>query len=69
MPDMSGFEISRRLREIHPHSSIILVTGWQGDIESSQIKAAGINRVLFKPFKIEQLTEVIKSTVNQSSFS
>jgi hypothetical protein len=39
------------------------VTGWQGRIEKDQLRASGVTRVLYKPFRIEQLTEIIASAV------
>jgi CheY-like chemotaxis protein len=65
MPGMSGLEVSRRLHEVHPDLPVILVTGWEVEIDSSQLAQAGISQVLRKPFRIEQLTELITATISQ----
>jgi CheY-like chemotaxis protein len=61
MPGLSGLEVARQIRRTYPSLPIILVTGWERTLDSAQIAAAGITDVLYKPFRIEQLTEVVKS--------
>lgn len=63
MSDISGLEVSRRIRRIRSDVPIVLVTGWHGRIEKEQLQESGITRVLYKPFRIEQLTEIIASAV------
>ncbi|RKX24488.1 MAG: sigma-54-dependent Fis family transcriptional regulator, partial [Candidatus Zixiibacteriota bacterium] len=63
MPGMSGLEVAARIRKIAPDTPIVLVTGWGVDIDTSQLEAIGIKDVLYKPFRIEHLTEKIQSLV------
>jgi len=62
MPDMSGLEVARKIHRRHPDTTIVLITGWETGLEPSQIQDAGISQVLYKPFRIEQLAELVKST-------
>ncbi len=61
MPDMSGLETAKQIRAIHPTIPIILVTGWEASIDPQQLTQAGISEVLYKPFRIEQLTDIVRS--------
>ncbi|MBD3332568.1 response regulator [candidate division GN15 bacterium] len=61
MPDMSGLEVARQIHAEHPGIPIILVTGWEGMVSEEDLASAGITKMLNKPFRIEQLTEIIKS--------
>ncbi|MDH4157458.1 MAG: response regulator [candidate division Zixibacteria bacterium] len=61
MPGMSGMEVARRIKRLHPQTPIVLVTGWEVDVERTQLAASGISEVLYKPFRIEQLTDILKS--------
>lgn len=67
MPGMSGLEVARRIRRLHPQTPIVLVTGWEVNIAQGELEAAGIRQVLYKPFRIEQLTEIIQSAVLSKS--
>lgn len=61
MPDMTGLQVARQIRALHPQVPIILVTGWEAGLDQTEISAAGITEVLLKPFRIEQLTDLIRS--------
>ncbi len=52
LPDISGFEVARKIRDRLPHKRIILTTTNSLDNISSMIDSIGIKNqdVLFKPF-------------------
>ncbi len=68
MPGLSGLETAKRIHEISPRMPIVLVTGWEASVSGTDLATAGIARVLYKPFRIEQLTELIQSFVENRSF-
>lgn len=64
LSDMTGFDCFCRLREIHEHLPVILMTGFGYDPSHSIVKARpmGLQSVLYKPFRLDQLiTEVEKA--------
>jgi CheY-like chemotaxis protein len=63
MPDMSGLEVARQIHKLYPEIPIILVTGWEANLDRSVLHPNGITEVLYKPFRIEQLTDVITAAV------
>ena len=65
MPGMSGLEAARRIRLLQPDTPLILVTGWTTEISRAELDAAGVTEVLHKPFRIEQLTAVVQSVIDQ----
>ena len=69
MPGISGLEVSSRIRKFRPYTPIILLTGWEAKLDSEQLSKSGITNVLYKPFRIEQLTDMIKSSVVSNSLS
>ncbi len=55
---VSGWDIAREIKRKSPETPVIMLTGWGVDI--AQDKADGsIDYALAKPFRIEQLTEII----------
>jgi CheY-like chemotaxis protein len=66
LDNISGLELSVRLKEIDPAMSFILISGWGQDPEQSEIEKSGVDRVLKKPFRIEQLAEVIGELLAES---
>jgi len=61
MPGINGWELAKSCREKNPASYIILATGWGNQIEDDYL-SKGINYVLSKPYKYEQLKNIILSS-------
>jgi len=64
MPDKTGYDVFAAARKKYPTIPIILMTGFGYDPNHSIVRASqeGLQAVLFKPFKVDQLlTEVRKA--------
>ena len=69
LDDMTGFECFGRLREINSQVPVILMTGYGYDPTHSIVKArqAGLQGVLYKPFRLDQLLTEIERAVSESA--
>jgi CheY-like chemotaxis protein len=67
LPDMSGYQLLLNLREIVEPVPLVLMTGFGYDPGHSIVKArqAGIDLVLFKPFRIDQLLDTVEKAVQR----
>lgn len=65
LPDFSGYQLMCRLSEIMPRVPMVLMTGFGYDPGHSIVKArqAGLHPkgVLFKPFRLDQLIDVVET--------
>lgn len=59
MPEMDGVELTRRIRELHPKSSIIAFSGFDVPEMMRDSTSFGANRCLRKPLHGEKLVEAI----------
>ena len=65
MPNMSGIELAKRLRNRGIDTPIILITGYpDGDI-LAMATAAGIQNVLLKPYLEESLVTRIRGAIGE----
>jgi len=66
LPDMSGYDLLVKLREIIDPVPLILMTGFGYDPGHSIVKArlAGVELVLFKPFRIDQLLDTVEKSIS-----
>ncbi len=64
MPGMSGWELAREIRQINKEIPIAVITGWGEAVGSNEVKAAGVDWVVAKPFTAERIAELV-CEVNQ----
>lgn len=65
LPDLNGYEVFRRLREVQPGVPVILMTGFGYDPTHSIVKARqeGLQTVLYKPFRADRLLEAVEQAL------
>ena len=65
LPDMSGYDLMLRLKDLLNSLPLLLMTGFGYDPGHSIVKArkAGLKAVLYKPFRLEQLLDSVEMIV------
>ncbi len=59
-PATMGLELAQEIREISPGTEVLLFTGWGWDPKRAKAALdAGVYRVLYKPFHVEELKPII----------
>ncbi len=63
LPDLSGLDVYRELRQTQPAARVILMTGFGYDPSHSIVNARqeGLRHVLYKPFRVDQLIDCLQS--------
>ena len=62
--DISGWTVSKKIKEISSHVPVVFITGWGNQLSSSQLKECGVDYVLTKPFRIEEISAIIKKAID-----
>ncbi len=62
--DISGFEVSQKIKERNPSIPIVMITGWGANFEEEELRKVGVDYLLPKPFKLEQLKEVVEKLIS-----
>lgn len=60
MPDLSGWEVARRILGVKPDQPFIFVTGWGSTLEEQKLADYGVQAVIQKPFEFQELLTVTK---------
>ena len=65
MPRKNGYEVFSGVRRLRPDTKVILMTAFGYDPDHVLVKSAqeGLTKVLFKPFRMEDLYEAITATL------
>lgn len=70
MPEMSGWEVVSEIKSANPYAKVALMTGCGAQTKEEEAKAKGVDFLIFKPFKKNQLlfavSEAIKKNKNFS---
>jgi DNA-binding NtrC family response regulator len=66
MPDMDGYELFSRTKEIRPNLPIIMMTGFGYDPNHAVVKSRkkGLRDIVFKPFNMVELFTLINSKLS-----
>ena len=59
MPLMGGEEFFEKLKEIDPLVKMIFMTGYLEEDSKTGILRRGVKRIIHKPFRIEEIVDVI----------
>jgi signal transduction histidine kinase len=63
MPGLNGEELGREVRRTHPHTPVILLTGFGDEMKASGILPEGITMVLSKPVAASDLRRAVFEAV------
>ncbi|MBK7141128.1 MAG: response regulator [bacterium] len=63
MPGMSGLELGAEAGRLYPGLKFVIVTGYGAKITEAERVAAGVIGVMDKPFKINELLQLLQLSV------
>ncbi len=61
MPEMSGWEVARSIKNHNPDVTIALITGWGETIDSTRLRESGISTIVNKPFRMDQIINLARA--------
>lgn len=68
MPEMSGQETFRRMKQVDPQVRAILFSGYGLNEKAQEIMDEGMLGFLHKPFNLKELSEALSSAMNKTRF-
>jgi CheY-like chemotaxis protein len=63
LPDMSGLNVAKKIREMDRTTPIFLVTGEQGRADEEQLRDAGVDLAIPIPIFVDKTYELIKNAL------
>jgi CheY-like chemotaxis protein len=67
LPELSGIECLRRLKELSPELPVVMVTGRVLDEDTESMNIAGAHAVLSKPVEVELLVAVVQDALQSAA--
>ncbi len=63
MPDMNGWEVAARARAVRPDTRVGIITGWDVRIDETRRRALGVEVVIVKPFRLQQVLDAVRGSL------
>lgn len=63
MPDMDGLEVTRTVREEHPKSQVVVITGYPSEQSTIEAQRLGVFDYLHKPLTPERLSAAMAAAL------
>lgn len=60
MPGMSGWQVAKEIKKISKKTPVALITGWEVQLNDSELKKSGVDLVINKPFRVEQVLRLVQ---------
>lgn len=67
MPEMSGWELAKRIKEINPDVPIGMITGWALAPTKEKMKKEGVDFILFKPFDYPKVVSEVNALLKSKN--
>jgi CheY-like chemotaxis protein len=65
MPELTGEELARELKQINPDIPVIICTGFEKDFKKARIYPSNIKEFLLKPVNMKEFSILISKTINK----
>jgi two-component system CheB/CheR fusion protein len=59
LPDLDGYEVGARIRDLYPEIVLVAVSGWPANPRDHRYEKAGFNHYFVKPLEYEQLQQIV----------
>jgi len=63
MPGMSGWQVAEEIKKINNKTFVALITGWEVNLQSNELKENKVDLVVHKPFQIDQLLQLVQKAL------
>jgi CheY-like chemotaxis protein len=63
MPDMNGLDATRIIKEVNPDIPVVALSAYAFDENIREAKAAGCDEFMAKPFRVEDLLDMVSKYV------
>jgi len=64
MPEVSGWEVARAVKKLDPRVPVVLVTGWGDQLDSQQLQENGVDLLVAKPFRVQNILSVLAAALS-----
>ena len=57
---MSGWQVAEKVKHTKRKVPVAIITGWNVEMQESEMKAKGVNLIVHKPFEVSQILNLVQ---------
>ena len=65
MPDMSGLDATRIIKEVNPDIPVVALSAYAFDENIREAREAGCDEFMAKPFRVEDLLDTVQRYIHE----
>jgi signal transduction histidine kinase len=69
MEHMSGWDVAQKVKERSAGTPVALISGWGSQIDEATARAKGVDFIVSKPFRLDQLRGIVRKAASSKSGS
>ena len=63
MPEMSGWQVAETVKSINKRIPVAVITGWNIELQESEMEARGVNFIAHKPFQVNKILKLVQESM------
>jgi len=57
---MSGWQVAEKVKGINKSVPVALITGWNVELNESEMRESGVDLIIYKPFEVNQILRLVQ---------
>jgi CheY-like chemotaxis protein/anti-sigma regulatory factor (Ser/Thr protein kinase) len=67
MPGMNGWQVAEEVKKKNRKTPVALITGWTVKLKQGELKNKGVDFLVSKPFKIDQILQLVQTIQDEGN--
>ena len=63
LPGIGGLDVAKKIKKISQKIPIILIKGWEKELDTKELKESGVDLIMSKPFFMDKTLELVENAI------
>jgi len=63
LPGIGGWDVAKKIKKISQKTPVILIKGWEKELDTKELKDSGVDLIMSKPFFMDKTLELVKNAI------
>ena len=63
LPGIGGLDVAKKIKKISQKTPVILIKGWEKELDTKEVKESGVDLIMSKPFYMDKTLELVENAI------